>query len=258
MGLDFDRNSWNVRTDHRGRTRMVRLRTTNHRPLIDIALLRSRAVATTMIAQFSSQAAVVIQFVLLAFIVQTPLALGVTYGFGGDAGDMARITVPGGILAVAAGFLVGYVSSRTGPRLPACVGFLLMTVGSALLAFAHSTFAPTVLAYCIFAFGSGLVMAAIPNLVIAATPVQLQAVTASSVNVVGSLGSAVAVQITFAILALNINTVAAGQPIYSGTGFTTVYIIAAGTALTGLVAAVLMPQGRGRPFIRMPQVADQT
>ena len=75
-------------------------------------------------------------------------------------------------------------------------------------------------------------------------PVHLQAVTANTIGVVGSLGSAVAVQVGFALLAVNVLTVVGGSPIYAGSGFTTVYLLAAGLALVGLLATVIMRHGR--------------
>lgn len=89
-----------------------------------------------------------------------------------------------------------------------------------------------------------MISAAVPNLVIAATPVHLQAVTANTIGVVGSLGSAVAVQVCFALLAVNVLTVIEGAPIYAGSGFTTVYLLAAGFAVVGLLATIVMRHGR--------------
>ncbi|WP_280194483.1 MFS transporter [Nocardia farcinica] len=213
-------------------------------PLIAPAVLRGRAVLTTMAAQFTAQAVIALQFVLLSFVVQTPKALGLTYGLGETAGFMARITTPAGIASVLMGLLVGYVAERRGARLPNCLGFALAATGSVVLAFAHDTFGPIFLGYLVYAFGGGLVSAAIPNLVIAATPVKLQAVTASTVNVVGSIGSAIAVQAGFAILALQVVTVADGSPIYGDAGFTAVYLLTAALAAVGLVASLLMRHGR--------------
>ena len=212
-------------------------------PLIDLAVLRGRAVVTTLITQFTGQAVIVLQFILLSFIVQTPAALGITYGLGESAGYMARITTPGGIASVLMGFTVGYLAEKRGARLPNVVGFGLMAVGSVMLALAHTSFSTILAGYLVYAFGGGLISAAIPNLVIAAAPVRLQAVTASTVNVVGSLGSAVAVQIGFAILSLNVVTVVEGSPIYAGMGFTTVYALTTALALGGLVASLMMRHG---------------
>ena len=213
-------------------------------PLIDVRVLASRGVVTTAVAQFTAQAVIVIQFILLAYLVQTPSAVGITYGLGESAGFMSVLTTPAGIVSVAMGFVVGWLAERRGARLPGLVAFAAMAVGSVILAFSHSSFGPILMGFMIYAFGGGMVSAAIPNLVIAATPVHLQAVTANTIGVVGSLGSAVAVQVGFALLALNVLTVIEGSPIYAGTGFTTVYLLAAVFAVIGLLATVLMRHGR--------------
>ncbi|EKT77981.1 mfs transporter [Rhodococcus opacus M213] len=144
---------------------------------------------------------------------------------------MARTTTPGGIAAVLMGSIVGYLAAERGARLPNIVGFGLMGVGSAILAMSHTSFGAILEEHLVYAF-DGLISAAIPNLVIAAAPVRLQAVTASTVNVVGSLGSGVVLQIGFAVLSLNVVTVVEGSPIYAGVGFTTTAL-----ALCGGLAA---------------------
>ena len=101
-------------------------------PLIDLNVLGSREVLTTVIAQFTAQAVIVIHFVLLAYIVQTPLSLGVTYGLGETASYMGRITAWGGAASVAMGFLVGWLAERRGARLPNLLGFSLMAAGSVI------------------------------------------------------------------------------------------------------------------------------
>jgi MFS family permease len=201
-------------------------------------------VGTTIVAQFSAQAVIVLQFVLLSFTVQTPLSLGITYGLGESASYMAWITTPGGFASVMMGFLVGYAAQKRGARLPNWIGFSLMAIGSLLLAFSHANFTSILIGFLVYAFGGGLVNASIPNLVIAATPVHLQAVTASTVNVLGSLGSACAVQLGFAILALNVLSQSGGSTVYADSGFTIVHLLASGLAVVGLIAPLLMPHGR--------------
>lgn len=213
-------------------------------PLIDLSLLRSRPVVTTMIASFAAQGVITLQFVLLSFLVQVPRELGVDYGFGESATDMAFYTTPGGVIAMAMGFLVGWLAERRGARLPMWVGFAFAAVGSVLISLVHDQPWQVVMGYFIYAVGGGLISAALPNLVIAAVPVEQQAVSASSVNVVGSLGSTIAVQIGFAILLGSVLTVVEGSPIYSGVGITWVYVLAAALAVVGLVATMTMRHGR--------------
>ncbi|WP_372460120.1 MFS transporter [Nocardia coffeae] len=225
-------------------------------PLIDLSVIRGRAVLTTAVVQFVAQGVIAVHFVLLAYIVQTPRSLGIEYGLGGDAGFMARITTPAGVISVLMGVLVGLLTRRYGARLPSLIGFVLIAIGSVALAVSHASFLSVLLGYSIYAFGGGLISAVVPNLVIAATPVRLQAVTASTVNVVGSLGSAIAVQVVFAILAGHTLTTAAGAPIYANSGFVTAYVLTIGLTVVGLAAAVVAPRGKRSPVVDDDGVAS--
>jgi MFS family permease len=213
-------------------------------PLMDLVLIRSRAVATTMAANFIAQAVIVINFVLLAYLVQTPAVLGAGYGLGESASDLAHFTSPGGAISVAMGFVVGWLAQRRGPRLPGWVGFVFAAAGTLLLAANHYTTWQLVIGYFVYAVGGGLISAAIPNLVIAAVPVQEQAVSANMVGVIGSLGSAVGLQIAFAVLGQHVHTVIKGTPIYADAGFTVVYVITGLAAVLGVIVTLWMRHGR--------------
>lgn len=212
-------------------------------PLMDVHLVRSRAVATTMAANFLAQGVIVVNFVLLAYVVQTPHSLGAGYGLGESATDLAHFTTPAGLISVAMGFSVGWLAQRRGARLPAWAGFAFAAVGTGMLAFHHYTTWQLVAGYFVYAVGGGLLSAAIPNLVIAAVPVEQQAVSANMVGVVGGLGSAVGVQAAFALLGQHVYKVLQGTPIYADRGFQLVWVITAIGAAVGVAVALVMRHG---------------
>ncbi|WP_347352785.1 MFS transporter [Intrasporangium sp.] len=216
-------------------------------PLIDLKVVKSRALGLTMITNLVAQAVITVQFVLLAYLVQVPRELGQTYGLGMNAEQMAGITSLAGLASVAMGFLVGWLAERVGARIPNLVGFALMALGSGLLALTHDTYGQVLVGYVVYAFGGGLVSAAIPNLVIAAVPPEQQAVSATTVGVVGSLGSTIAVQVTFAVLSLQILQLIQGSPIYAEQGFTTIYWLSAAASVLAVLATLAMRHGR-RPM----------
>jgi MFS family permease len=186
----------------------------------------------------------VINFILLAYLVQIPAALKAGYGLGETATDLAHFTSPGGLISVAMGFTVGWIASRRGARLPAWVGFLFAGGGTLMLAFSHYTTWQLVAGYFVYAVGGGLLSAAIPNLVIAAVPVEEQAVSANMVGVIGGLGSAVGVQVTFALLGQHVHTILQGTPIYADRGFVVVYVVTAIAAFLGIAITLAMRHGR--------------
>jgi MFS family permease len=213
-------------------------------PLMDRDLLRSRAVTLTMTANFIAQAIIVIQFVMVAYLVQTPKALGGGYGLGESASGLAHFTSPAGVISVAMGFVVGWTAQRRGPRLPAWTGFAFATAGTFMLAFQHYTSPELLVGYFVYAIGGGLISAAIPNLVIAAVPVEQQAVSANMVGVVGSLGSAIGLQAAFALLNRHVHSVIQGTPIYADAGFKIVYLITGILALGGVATSLAMRHGK--------------
>ncbi|MEU6419596.1 MFS transporter [Streptomyces spiralis] len=212
-------------------------------PLIDVGLLTGRPLLTTAIVQFTAQGIIALNFVLLSFLVQVPRALGHTYGFGASASGLAAYTTPGGIISMLIGFAVGFVVRSRGARLPLRLAFVFSIVGCLLLGTVHDRPWQVFVGYCVYAVGGGALGAAIPNLVIAAVPSEKQAVSAGTVNLVGALGASIFVQIGFVILNAQVSTVVQGQPIYSGTGFTLVYIYTAVVAAAGLAASLVMRHG---------------
>lgn len=216
-------------------------------PLLPIPLLRSRALCTTSLAQFTAQGVIVLHFILLSFLVQTPRELGRSYGLGGSATTLAAYTAPGAVISVLMGFLVGFIARRRGARTPLAVGFVFAAAGSAVLAFAHTESWSILTGFLVFAVGAGMVNAAIPNQVIAAVSDRQQAVSAGTVTLVGSLGAGIFVQFGFAFLPIQRPSVISGKLIYSGAGFVWAYIFAVIAAIVGLCSALLMRHGR-RPL----------
>ncbi len=213
-------------------------------PIMDLDLLGSRAVSTTLVANFMAQAVIVINAVLLAYLVQTPKELGAGYGLGESATGLAHITTPAAVASVAMGFAVGWIAQRRGPRLPAWAGFVFAAVGTGMLAFSHYSMTQLFIGNFIYAIGGGLISAAIPNLVIAAVPVAKQAVSANVVGVFGTLGSAVGLQIAFAVLGSHVHTVIQGNPIYADSGFKIVLILNTVFAVLGLLITFVMRHGQ--------------
>lgn len=213
-------------------------------PLVDVRLARRRPLMTTMIAQFVAQGVIAAQSVLLVYVVQVPRVAGGDYGLGRDASGLAWFTSPGSLISMLMGFAVGFLANRRGARNPLLVGFCFALAGSAMLASMHGLAWQVLLGWFVFAVGGGMVNAAIPNLVVAGVPPEQQAVSAGAVGVVGSLGAAVIVQLVFVILSSHVRSVAAGTPIYSGTGFTWAFAFGGVVSIVGVVAAVAMRHGR--------------
>jgi MFS family permease len=213
-------------------------------PLMDLTLLRSRSITTIMITSMFAGAALAGAATLLPMMAQTPNGLGGDYGFGLTAEQLVRFTVPAGILTVAFGFGLGAIIRRIGPRTPLVVGGVLSVIGGLGLAFAHDTQAGVLISFAMFGIAQALVFSSLPNLVIASVPVEQQAISAGMTNTMQALGTAAGVQVLFVILTSHVAKLVQGTPIFSDTGYTIAFGIAAGFALVAVISALLVPTRR--------------
>ncbi|WP_432168420.1 MFS transporter [Streptomyces sp. bgisy031] len=213
-------------------------------PLVDLKLVSQRPVLTTIVVAGLAYGAVGAYTTILPMMAMTPRALGGDYGFGSTAMELTLFTVPAGIATCVPSFIVGLYMRRIGARLPAVAGSLIMAAGATYTAFSHSEKWQVLLGFTVLAAGASLAYAAVPNLVIEATPVDQQAITAGMTGLLQTLGSTVAVQIVYVILLQNIGQLVQGSPIYTGRGYTLAYLACAGFALVAMLVGLLIPHGR--------------
>jgi EmrB/QacA subfamily drug resistance transporter len=95
-------------------------------PLVDIAMMRERAVATTNLTALLVGFGMFGSFILIPQLVQTPQASG--FGFGASVTQAGVFMAPSALMMLFAGPLAGWLGSRYGSRLPLLIG---TAVGSA-------------------------------------------------------------------------------------------------------------------------------
>lgn len=155
-------------------------------PLVDVRLLRHPAVAAANLVMLTGGVGMYLLLSLITRYVQTPSSAG--YGFGLDTFRAGLVLVPFSVL--------GFGAGRLAPRLRARVGapaLLAASAGAILAAFvlfalARGHFLEPVLAMSILGFGVGNFSAAMPAVILAATPTD-ETASAMGVNqVVRSVG----------------------------------------------------------------------
>ncbi|MEU6415970.1 MFS transporter [Streptomyces spiralis] len=216
-------------------------------PLVDLRLVSRRPVLTTIVVAGLAYGAVGAYTTILPMMAMTPRALGGDYGFGSTAMQLTLFTVPAGIATCVPSFIVGLYMRRIGARVPAVAGSLVMAAAATYTAFWHAEKWQVLVGFTVLAAGASLAYAAVPNLVIEATPVDQQAITAGMTGLLQTLGSTAAVQIVYVILLQNVGQLVQGSPVYTGTGYTVAYLACAGFALVATVVGLLIPHGRPRP-----------
>jgi predicted MFS family arabinose efflux permease len=163
-------------------------RRTSH-PLVDIRLLRHRAVAAANVTMLIGGVGMYLLLTLITRYAQTPGAAG--YGFGLTTFEAGLILVPFSLL--------GFVAGKITPRLRGRFGASSLLAGSAavvlaafaLFALARANLSELLLAMAILGFGVGSFSAVMPAVILAVTP-EAETSSAMSFNqVVRSVGFSV-------------------------------------------------------------------
>jgi EmrB/QacA subfamily drug resistance transporter len=208
-------------------------------PLVDFgALLRPPVLmtnVTTLLVGFGMFGS----FMLIPQLAETPRTTG--YGLGLDATEAGLVMLPGSLIMLFSGPLSGALGERLGFKVPLAAGALITAAGLLAIALEHSVEA-TVLAFnATIAVGYGLVLAAIPNLIVSAVP-PTQTGEAIGINMlVRSVGGSLGIQVSAAVLAGSV-TAASAAP--SEGGYSWAFALTAGVAAVAGLVALAIPVAR--------------
>ena len=216
-------------------------------PLIDLAVLRQQAVATTNLTAFLVGVAMFASFLLIPRFAQAPAGAG--YGFAASVTVAGLLMMPAAVVQLLTGSLAGRLGTRIGFRAVLAIGAALMVASFLLVALAHGHEWEVVASGGLLGAGIAFTLAATANLIVAAVR-QADVGIATGINtVMRTVGGAFGAAIATAILAAD-TAGAGGLP---GEGaYTAAFTFAAGAALLALGAALLVPRAAARP---LPAVA---
>jgi EmrB/QacA subfamily drug resistance transporter len=148
--------------------RLVRLELRVHEPLIDVRMLRARAVWTTNLTGLLLGFGMFGSFILIPQLVQLPESTG--FGFGATVTQAGLFLIPSSIAMLFAGPIAGGLAGRFGSRFPLLIGTATAAASFALLALGHSQAWEIYLASALMGMGIGLSFASMANLIVEAVP----------------------------------------------------------------------------------------
>jgi EmrB/QacA subfamily drug resistance transporter len=206
-------------------------------PLIDLDVLRERAVAATNLTGFLVGLAMFASFLLIPQFAQTPERFG--YGFGATVTTAGLLLTPAAIAQLIAGPLAGRVGQRIGFRAVLATGAIVICLGFVWMALEHETEWHFLVAGTLLGAGIALSFASMANLIVAAVP-QSDVGIATGINTVmrtvgGSFGAAIATAI------LTGNTIT-GTPVPEEGAYTVAFVFSAVAGLLAFGAALLLPR----------------
>ncbi len=207
-------------------------------PLIDMKMMRQRAVWTNNLVALLIGLGMYATFAFLPEFVQTPTIAG--YGFGASITRSGLMLLPSSLTMFAVGVLAGRLTRMVGGKVLVVTGCLIGCGAMSMLAFAHQDQWEVFVAGAIMGVGFGLVFSAMSALIVAAVPAsQTGVATGMNANIRtigGSIGAAVMASIVTSQLAPS------GLPKQSG--YTTGFAAMAGGLVLAALAALLLPSAR--------------
>jgi EmrB/QacA subfamily drug resistance transporter len=214
-------------------------------PLIDMRMMRIRAVWATNVVAVVFGFAMYAGFAFVPQFLQTPPSTG--YGFGATVTESGLMSLPQAIASFLLGLSAGGIAQRIGSKRLLIVGAGLTALGYSLFTVVHQERWEVYPLTALMGAGFGLAFAAMSNLVVAAVPPS-QTGVASGMNanlrtIGGAIGAAVMASVVTA------QTGAGGWPMESGyvAGFS---MVSAALVLSAL-AALLVPAVRCDPVTRV-------
>jgi EmrB/QacA subfamily drug resistance transporter len=216
-------------------------------PLIDMKMMRLRAVWTNNLVALLIGVGMYATFAFLPEFVQTPSAAG--YGFGASITRSGLMLLPSAITMFAVGVFAGRLARKLGGKALVIAGCSIGAGAMAILAFAHSQQWEIYASSALMGVGFGLAFSAMAALVVMAVPAS-QTGVASGMNanirtIGGSIGAAVMASIVTSQLA------ASGLP--KGSGYTTGFAVMTGGLVLAALAGLLIPSAR-----RLRRVAGES
>ena len=207
-------------------------------PVVDLRLLRHRAVAAADAAMLVAGAGMYLLLSCITRYVQTPHGTG--YGFGLSTFAAGLFLVPFSIL----GFIAGRISPRLRTKVSAPT---LLTGAAAVVLVASSVFATVrgslagpLAAMSVLGFGVGAFSAAMPAVILAVTPAH-ETASAMGVNqVVRSIGFSIGSTVSALLLAAS---TPAGAVFPKESGYGTAAWIGAAVTVLALVLTILARSG---------------
>jgi EmrB/QacA subfamily drug resistance transporter len=212
-------------------------------PLVDMRMMRLRAVWTTNVTALMVGFGMFGSFLLVPQLVQMPVATG--YGFGATVTQAGLFLLPSSFVMLFAGPVSGWLGTRFGSRRPLLIGIAFVGIGFVQLAFLHDAPWHIYLNSFITGAGIGLSFAAMATLIVDAVP-QRQTGVASGMNtIMRSVGGALGAQIAATIVGAHV----AGGGLPSEDGFVIAFAVSAAALLLAFLAALLIPRRTERPAV---------
>lgn len=206
-------------------------------PLVDMRMMRRRAVLTTNMTAFLIGFGMFGSFIIIPQLVQLPKSTG--FGFGANVTEAGLFLLPSTLVMLFAGPVAGLLGTRLGSKTPLIAGTLFASLSFAFLAIEHEQRWAVYLATALMGLGIGFAFASMANLIVEAVDQGETGVATGMNTIMRTIGGSLGGQISATVLAGHLS---GGYP--TSGAFTVAFSISAAVVLTAFVSALAIP---GRP-----------
>lgn len=220
-------------------------------PLVDMRVMRERAVWTTNLTGLLIGFGMFGSFILIPQLVQMPEQTG--YGFGATVTQAGVFMLPSALVMLVAGPAAGMLSTRFGSRLPLLMGTLLAAASFVLLAAAHDERWQIYVAGALLGVGIGFSFSSMANLIVEAVPASQTGVATGINTIMRTIGGSLGAQVSASIVA---GHVIAGTRFPVESGFTEAFVVSGVAMAIAFVAALAIPRPPARTALE-PAVAPR-
>lgn len=209
-------------------------------PLVDMRMMRRRAVWTTNLATMLIGFGMFASFLLVPQFVEIPTSTG--YGFGASVTQAGLFLVPTTIAMLIVSPFTGRITNRFGSKVPLVTGAVVSCAAFFLLALAHNQRWEIYVGTTLMGIGIGFAFASMANLIVEAVPREQTGVASGMNTIMRSIGSSLGSQTSATLIAANL--LVGGLP--AERGFTLAFAVCAGVLVVGSSAAALVPSRAAR------------
>jgi MFS family permease len=217
-------------------------------PLVDMRMMRQGTIWPVNLL------ALALGFGLFAALLLIPAYAESAVGFGDSITAGSLHVLPLSIVMLIVGPFAGRLEARYGGKIPALAGAMAFLIGFVVLACAHGSSAPVLLASALLGLGIGLAFAAMANLIVQSVDPSETGVATGVNTVARTVGGAIGGQIAVTLVT---SGAIAGVPTMDG--FEHAFLLMVGAAVVAVLASTLIPalktRSQGRETVPEDAVA---
>jgi MFS family permease len=228
----------------------VVVETRSPNPLIDMKMMRIRAVWATNLVALLFGVGMYALFAFLPEFVQTPSSAG--YGFGASITESGLMLLPLTVTMFVLGMVTGRLGEKFGSKNVLILGSIVSFGSFLFLALAHDQKWEIYVSMALMGVGFGMAFSAMPNLIVAAVPPE-QTGVASGMNAnIRTIGGSLGAAFMASIVAAGVSQGATPKE----SGYTNGYYMLGGAMALSALAAVLIPAARRDPATHHEAAAE--